>query len=238
MFSLLLALATVATAGNSKKKKKEEEKQGYQFTELKRLPATSVKSQDRAGTCWSWSTISFLESEMMRLGKDSVSLAPMYIVWNTYNEKADKYVRMHGCMNFAQGGASADVNWAIKNYGIVPLEIYSGLNYGENIHAHAELDGVLGAYLKVIVSNPNKKLSTAWKKGFDGILDAYLGAKPEKIHLPGKRIYSYVFLPVYRIKYGRLYQSDFFHPSSFLYKICAGSSRQLDWGRKLQPSVG
>lgn len=76
MFSLLLALATVATAGNSKKKKKEEEKQGYQFTELKRLPATSVKSQDRAGTCWSWSTISFLESEMMRLGKDSVSLAP------------------------------------------------------------------------------------------------------------------------------------------------------------------
>lgn len=164
MFSLLLALATVATAGNSKKKKKEEEKQGYQFTELKRLPATSVKSQDRAGTCWSWSTISFLESEMMRLGKDSVSLAPMYIVWNTYNEKADKYVRMHGCMNFAQGGASADVNWAIKNYGIVPLEIYSGLNYGENIHAHAELDGVLGAYLKVIVSNPNKKLSTAWKR--------------------------------------------------------------------------
>ena len=186
MFSLLLALATVATAGNSKKKKKEEEKQGYQFTELKRLPATSVKSQDRAGTCWSWSTISFLESEMMRLGKDSVSLAPMYIVWNTYNEKADKYVRMHGCMNFAQGGASADVNWAIKNYGIVPLEIYSGLNYGENIHAHAELDGVLGAYLKVIVSNPNKKLSTAWKKGFDGILDAYLGAKPEKFTFRGK----------------------------------------------------
>lgn len=186
MFSLLLAFATVATAGNSKKKKKEEEKQGYQFTELKRLPATSVKSQDRAGTCWSWSTISLLESEMMRLGKDSVSLAPMYIVWNTYNEKADKYVRMQGCMNFAQGGASADVTWAIKNYGIVPLEIYSGLNYGENVHVHAELDGVLGAYLRVIVSNPNKKLSTAWKKGFDGILDAYLGAKPEKFTFRGQ----------------------------------------------------
>lgn len=186
MFSLLLVFATVATAGNSKKKKKEEEKQGYQFTELKRLPATSVKSQDRAGTCWSWSTISLLESEMMRLGKDSVSLAPMYIVWNTYNEKADKYVRMQGCMNFAQGGASADVTWAIKNYGIVPLEIYSGLNYGENVHVHAELDGVLGAYLRVIVSNPNKKLSTAWKKGFDGILDAYLGAKPEKFTFRGQ----------------------------------------------------
>lgn len=186
MFSLLLAFATVATAGNSKKKKKEEEKQGYQFTELKRLPATSVKSQDRAGTCWSWSTISLLESEMMRLGKDSVSLAPMYIVWNTYNEKADKYVRMQGCMNFAQGGASADVTWAIKNYGIVPLEIYSGLNYGENVHVHAELDGVLGAYLRIIVSNPNKKLSTAWKKGFDGILDAYLGAKPEKFTFRGQ----------------------------------------------------
>lgn len=177
---LMLALALSLYAQDNK------EAEGYKFTELKRLPATSVKSQDRAGTCWSWSTISFLETEMIRLGKDSVSLSPMFIVWHTYNEKADKYVRMHGKLNFGQGGASADVTWTIKNYGIVPLEIYKGLNYGENVHVHGELDGILKAYLDVVVSNPNRKLSTAWKRGYDGILDAYLGEIPEKFTYKGK----------------------------------------------------
>ena len=164
----------------------EGKKEGYQFTELKRLPTTSVKSQDRAGTCWSWSAISFLESEIMRMGKDSVSLAPLYIVWNTYNEKAKRYVRMHGHLNFGQGGAFADVLWAIKNYGIVPLTEYSGLNYGDSIHAHGELDAVLKGYVDAIIKNPNKKLSPVWLKGFNAVLDVYLGAKPEKFKYKGK----------------------------------------------------
>ncbi len=164
----------------------QEEKKGYQFTDIKRLPATSVKSQDRAGTCWSWSTISLLESEMIRLKKDSVSLAPLYVVWNTYDGKAEKYVRMHGHVNFGQGGAAADVTWAIKNYGIVPLAVYDGLNYGEDVHVHGELDAVLKGYLDGVVNNPNKKLSTAWRRGYDAVLDAYLGAKPEKFTWKGK----------------------------------------------------
>lgn len=164
----------------------QEEKKGYQFTDIKRLPATSVKSQDRAGTCWSWSTISLLESEMIRLKKDSVSLAPLYVVWNTYDGKADKYVRMHGHVNFGQGGAAADVTWAIKNYGIVPLSVYDGLNYGEDVHVHGELDAVLKGYLDGVIKNPNKKLSTAWRRGYDAVLDAYLGAKPEKFTWKGK----------------------------------------------------
>lgn len=176
---------------NAQDKKKTE---GYQFKELKRLPATSVKSQDRAGTCWSWSTLSFLESEIMRLGKDSVNLSPMFVVWNTYDEKANKYVRMHGSMNFGQGGASADVTWAIKNYGIVPLSEYSGLQYGEEIHAHGELDAILKAYLDAVVSNPNKRLSTAWKKGYEGVLNAYLGEKPEKFTYQGKEYTPMTFL--------------------------------------------
>lgn len=184
--TLGLFLVFALTASAEKKKTKGKEKEGYQFTDLKRLPTTSVKSQDRAGTCWSWSTISFLESEMMRLGKDSVSLSPLFIVWNTYNEKADKYVRMHGKLNFGQGGASADVTWAIKTYGIVPLSVYSGLNYGEDVHVHGELDDVLKGYVDAIVKNSNKKLSTAWKRGYDAVLDAYLGAKPEKFNWKGK----------------------------------------------------
>lgn len=177
---LLLAFATLATAQD------KQEDEGYKFTDVKRLPTTGVKSQDRAGTCWSWSTISFLESEMMRLGKDSVSLSPMYVVWNTYHGKADKYVRMNGHVNFGQGGASADVTWAIKNYGIVPLELYRGLNYGEEVHAHGELDDVLRGYVNGVIRNSNKKLSTAWLKGYDAVLDAYLGEKPEKFTWKGK----------------------------------------------------
>lgn len=184
--TLGLFLIFALTASAEKKKTKEKEKDGYHFTDLKRLPTTSVKSQDRAGTCWSWSTISFLESEMMRLGKDSVSLSPLFVVWNTYNGKADKYVRMHGKVNFGQGGASADVTWAIKNYGIVPLSVYSGLNYGEDVHVHGELDDVLKGYVDAIVKNSNKKLSSAWKRGYDAVLDAYLGAKPEKFTWKGK----------------------------------------------------
>ncbi len=187
--SVLLAIAFVSftfVVNAQDKSKDTTKKEGYQFTELKRLPATSVKSQDRAGTCWSWSTISYLESEIMRKGKDSVSLAPLYVIWNTYNEKAIRYVRMHGSLNFGQGGSFADVIWGIKNYGIVPLSIYSGLHYGDSIHAHGELDGVLKAYLDVIIKNPNRKLSTAWLNGYNGILDAYLGEKPEKFTYNGK----------------------------------------------------
>lgn len=177
---VFLASMTMATA----QEKKESE--GYKFTDIKRLPTTSVKSQDRAGTCWSWSAISFIESEIMRVGKDSVSLSPMFVVWNTYDGKADKYVRMHGNLNFGQGGASTDVTWAIKNYGIVPLSVYSGLNYGEEVHAHGELDDVLKNYVSAVAKNSNKKLSTAWKRGYNAVLDAYLGAKPEKFNWKGK----------------------------------------------------
>ncbi len=174
-----MAVSTVATA-------QEKQEEGYQFTDIKRLPTTSVKSQDRAGTCWSWSTISFLESEIMRMGKDSVSLSPMFVVWNTYHEKGVKYVRMQGKLNFGQGGASADVTWAIKDHGIVPLELYKGLNYGEEVHVHGELDAVLKGYVDAIVSNPNKKISTAWLRGYDAVLNEYLGEKPEKFTWKGK----------------------------------------------------
>lgn len=174
-----MSVSTVVTA-------QEKQEEGYQFTDIKRLPTTSVKSQDRAGTCWSWSTISFLESEIMRMGKDSVSLSPMFVVWNTYHEKGVKYVRMQGKLNFGQGGASADVTWAIKDHGIVPLELYKGLNYGEEVHVHGELDAVLKGYVDAIVSNPNKKISTAWLRGYDAVLNEYLGAKPEKFTWKGK----------------------------------------------------
>ena len=167
-------------------KKKEKKDEGYQFTDVVRLDCTPVKSQDNAGTCWSWSGNSFLESEMIRLGKKPVEIAPLFTVWNAYSAKAEKYVRLHGKCNFGQGGAFADVTWSMQNFGLVPLSVYSGINYGENVHAHGEMEAILKAYVDAVVQNENGRLSTAWKRGYDAVLDAYLGAKPETFEYEGK----------------------------------------------------
>ena len=182
MFALIFGLSFLANAQDAK----SNQPKGYQFTDIKRLPATSVKDQARAGTCWSWSGISFFESEMIRMGKEPIDLSAMYIVRHAYSDKATKFVRLHGSMNFAVGGAFCDVMHVIKNYGIVPMDVYMGLNYGEPNHAFGEIDDVLAGYVNAVIKNSNKKLSTAWKKGFDGILDAYLGEEPEKFEYKGK----------------------------------------------------
>ena len=182
MFALIFGLSFLANAQDAK----SNQPKGYQFTDIKRLPATSVKDQARVGTCWSWSGISFFESEMIRMGKEPIDLSAMYIVRHAYSDKATKFVRLHGSMNFAVGGAFCDVMHVIKNYGIVPMDVYKGLNYGEPNHAFGEIDDVLAGYVNAVIKNSNKKLSTAWKKGFDGILDAYLGEEPEKFEYKGK----------------------------------------------------
>ena len=105
----------------------DKNKKGYEFEDILVLPATEVKDQNRSGTCWSFSTLSFLESEMLRLGKPKVDLSEMFIVWHTYSEKAWKDVRLHGNLNFSAGGAFHDVTNMIREYGIVPESIYNGL---------------------------------------------------------------------------------------------------------------
>lgn len=185
-FVLAVAVCFVLGAGAQKNKKKEEAKpEGYKFTVVKQVPGTPVKDQFRSGTCWSFSSLGFLENELLRTGKGEFDLSEMWLVRNAYTAKAEKYVRLHGEFNFAGGGGSFETFWAMNNFGLVPEEAYSGLQYGEPKHVHGELDELTKAYVDVIVKNPNKKLSTAWKKGFDGILDAYLGAKPEKFTYKG-----------------------------------------------------
>jgi aminopeptidase C len=158
----------------------------YQFTTIKELPVTSVKNQNRTSTCWSFSTISFLESEIIRKGKGSLDLSEMYIVSNSYFDKTDKYIRTGGKINMAPGSSFGDALYIWKNYGIVPEQIMDGLEYGEETHVHNELDAVLAGYVKALERNPNGKLSTAWKKGIKGILDSYLGIIPEKFTYQGK----------------------------------------------------
>ena len=111
----------------------------------------------------------------------------MWIVRNTYDEKAEKYVRMHGTINFTGGGATNDVIDMIKKYGIVPDEVYSGLEIGEKMHVHSEMDNLLKDYVSGVIENKNEKLSPVWKEGYDKILDTYLGERPEKFKYNGKK---------------------------------------------------
>lgn len=152
--------------------------QGYNFTTIYDLPATPVKDQHRSGTCWSFSGLSFIESEMIRLGKQPIDLSEMFIVRHCYAEKANRYVRMHGSLNFGGGGAFHDVLYVLKHFGAMPENVYPGLGYGEDKHVHGEVDNVLKGYVDAVIKNGNRKLSTGWKPGYEGILNAYFGSLP------------------------------------------------------------
>ncbi len=180
--ALMVAFGLSAQADN----KTEEVKTPYQFTAVNDLSATSVKDQYSSGTCWSFAGIGFLESELLRMGKGEYDLSEMWIARHAYHDKADKYVRLHGKGNFSQGGATHDVFNAVREYGIVPEEVYSGLQYGTAKHEHSEVEAVLKGYMDAVVTNPNGRLSTAWLDGVDGILDAYLGEVPETFIYNGK----------------------------------------------------
>ncbi|MBO7487937.1 MAG: aminopeptidase [Bacteroidales bacterium] len=160
----------------------------YEFKVVKELPITSVKNQASSGTCWCFSTISFLESELMRKGlKDpDLDLSEMFVVSKAYQDKAEKYIRLDGALNYGQGSDFGDVIEVIKAYGIVPNTVMDGLNYGETRHMHSEMAGALTGYLQAIAKVPNRHLSTAWKDGLRGILDAYLGACPETFQYKGR----------------------------------------------------
>lgn len=160
---------------------------GYQFETLIDLEATPVKNQYSSGTCWSYATSSFVESEMIRMGKDPIDLSEMFTVRQVYIDKADKYVRLHGFLNFAQGGALPDVMYVIKHYGAVPQEAYQGLDYGTEMNEHGELEAALKGILDAVIENKNRSgITPAWKIGFDAYLSAYLGEYPAEFEYNGK----------------------------------------------------
>ncbi len=160
---------------------------GYGFEVIAEVEATPVKNQYASSTCWSFTTSSFIESEMLRLGKEEIDLSEMFVVRNTYSEKALRYVRLHGKLNFAGGGALSDVMHIYATYGAVPNEVYPGLLIGEANHRHGEMDEVLSAIVNAVIKNKNKKLSPVWHNAFLGALDAYLGEYPETFKYKGKK---------------------------------------------------
>jgi bleomycin hydrolase len=177
---LLTALCALVAAGAW-----AQAPQNYHvFTDTKTAPATSVKDQNRSGTCWSFSALALFESELLRMGKGDYDLSAMWVARHTYYEKVVKYVRMHGTVNLSAGGAWGDVPDVIRKYGIVPTSAYDGLSYGMTNHDHTELDAVVKAYADAVIKG--KLLTTAWVEGLNGILDAYFGAVPETFTYNGK----------------------------------------------------
>jgi len=159
----------------------------FNFTVVKENKITPVKNQANSSTCWSFSGLAFFESELLRLGKPAVDLSEMFVVHHSYSDKADKYLRMNGTSNFAPGGSFYDDVYVWKTYGMIPDSVMNGLNYGETKHNHGELDALTGAFMTTMVKNPNKKISSAWKPAFEGILNAYLGKLPTEFTINGKK---------------------------------------------------
>lgn len=172
LFALAAIMLSLSAVAQEVKQDKPE------FTVVKQAPVTSVKNQYRSGTCWCYSALSFVESEIIRQKGIEVDLSEMFVVNHAYFDRAVKYIRLDGKLGFSAGSSFGDVFEVIKSYGIVPQDVYSGMNYGTELPVQGELDAVLEGFVKALVTNPNRKLTPAWKPAFQGILDAYLGEIP------------------------------------------------------------
>lgn len=181
IFIAALAIASSTVAQEIKNKKDGN----YKFTIVKNLEATEVQNQAQSSTCWSFSSLSFIESELLRMGKPRVNLSEMFVVHHEYLEKADRYVRMHGKTSFSAGGAFHDVMYIIKKYGVVPQSVYSGLQYGQTEINHFEMDNMMKAMLGGLVKQD--EISPGWKMALEGTLDSYLGKMPENFEYNGKK---------------------------------------------------
>jgi len=172
----------------------------YKFTTEIDLETTSVISQGRTGTCWSFSTASFLESEIQRIKGETIDLSEMFTVRNTYPKKAENYIMRQGKAQFSEGGLSHDVIATVQSHGIVPNEVYNGLLDNATTHNHAEMVSVLQAMLETYISNPGRSLSPKWRSAISSILDLYLGEAVTEFTYKGKSYTPQSFLEYSELK--------------------------------------
>lgn len=180
---LFAALGLLSLSSFAQNAKSEE---GFVFTTVKENPITSIKNQNRSSTCWSFSGLGFVESELLRTGKGEYDFSEMFVVHHTMVDRAERYVRLHGDNSYSPGGSFYDIMYCMKHYGLAPQEAMPGIMYGDSLPVHNELDAVAGAYVNAIAKGDFKKLTPVWKKGLSSIYDAYLGSYPEKFNFKGK----------------------------------------------------
>ncbi|MCP4457344.1 MAG: aminopeptidase [Cytophagales bacterium] len=184
--------------------------EAYKFTDVIDLEATPVISQGRTGTCWSFSTTSFLESEIIRLTGEKIDLSEMYNVRNTYPQKAENYVMRQGKAQFSEGGLAHDVINSVRDFGLVPLSAYTGLSDGETAHNHAEMVAVINSMLDTYIENPGRKLSDKWSLGIDAVLDVYLGENVTSFTYEGE-----IFTPKSFLRKTKIAPDDYVNITSF-----------------------
>ncbi len=183
----LMAMVTIS-ASAAKKKAPSKNQNKPVFTIIKEIPITSVKDQNRSGTCWDYSTLSFFEAEILKSTGKKYDLCESFVANKTYMERAIQVVRYHGDCQFAQGGSAEDVLSTLKNHGICPEGAmpFPGSLYGDSLNNFNEFFSLLEPYVAAIAKSNSKKISNQWKAGLQGILDAYLGKCPEKFSYEGK----------------------------------------------------
>ena len=179
-------LALIATGASAQEEKKKDNKPV--FTVVKELPITSVKDQNRSGTCWDYSTLSYFEAEILKKSGKTYDLCEAFVANKTYLDRAVQVVRLHGDCQFAQGGSAYDVLYAIQNYGICPEDAMPapGSMQGDSLFNFNEFFSIMEPYVNAVARNKANKISPQWKVGLQGILDAYLGKCPESFTYEGK----------------------------------------------------
>ena len=184
----LALLALLATGANAAKPKKAARSNKPVFTTIKENPITSIKDQNRSGTCWDYSTLSYFESEILKATGKTYDLCEAFVANKTYMDRAVQVVRLHGDCQFSQGGSAYDVLHVLRNQGICPEEAmpFPGSLYGDSLNNFNEFFGQLEPYVAGIAKSTANKISSQWKVGLQGILDAYLGQCPEKFTYEGK----------------------------------------------------
>jgi len=180
----------------------------YEFKIEKKVNCTSIKNQARTGTCWSFSTTSFLESELIRMGMDDINLSEMFIVRNIYQDKAHNYVMRQGKANFSQGSLAHDLIRMAEKKGLMTEQAYSGLMENETRYDHSEMEKGLKGFLDGI--RKSKVLSTKWKTAFNCILDSYMGPAPQQFDYEGKS-----YTPESFVEFTKLKMDDYISITSF-----------------------
>lgn len=185
LFAAALVFAGSATAQSPKSKTQSD---STVFTVVKENPITSIKNQNRSGTCWDYSGLGFFEAELLRLGKGSHDLSESFVVYNTYMDRADKAIRMHGDVSFSQGGSFYDVLYCLKHYGIVPENTmpFPGSLYGDSLFNFTQLDPQMSSLVAAIAKSKMRKIPLAWKQNLSQILASYFGQLPTKFTYEGK----------------------------------------------------
>ena len=185
--ALVALMAMSANAQETKAAKENPNKP--KFTVVKENKITSIKDQNRSGTCWDYSTLSFFEAEILKATGKTYDLDESFVANKTYMDRAIQVVRLHGDCQFSQGGSAYDPLYCIQHYGIVPQGImpFPGSLYGDSLNNFNEFFAVMEPYVKAIATSSAKKISGQWKVGLQGILDAYLGKCPESFTYEGKK---------------------------------------------------